>query len=173
MGRLFVVESLFSAVPSQISDSDAQLSVERKKVGPTDRSLDSFRFCVRRVGQPVLMRVRLVQRRVVRRRSMLQVGRMRSPVGFHNWRSLGTLALQWVLLDTVGRPSTVPYYSSYTCLTASEIWKREVKRIRKQTRACKPTCRIVSQLAGAFAFNTARIESTLPWEFERRRSLVF
>ena len=29
------------------------------------------------------------------------------------------------------RPSTGTYHSSYTWLTASEFWKREIKRIRK------------------------------------------
>ena len=82
-------------------------------------------------------------------------GHKHTPLEF---RSLGRLRM----VPGIGRenrPSMGTFHSSYTCLTASGKWKREIKRIRKLTEACKPICPTWLRLMGMFAPNTARIES--------------
>jgi hypothetical protein len=140
----------------EISARAPLILLKEKEGGPTDRSLGSFRLCIRHDqgrGRSILAVQGMLPERLEERTRIL--------AEFHNSGSLHTLLGRLDTLLGIGgrenKPSTGTYHSSYTCLTASGNWKPGIKRIRKLTEACKPRCRTLHGHGSPFAPNTARI----------------
>lgn len=130
---------------------------EEKEVGPIDRSLDSFRLCIRH--EQGRSRSKLAARAVLLVRLEEAEERKRTPLEFRSSDRLRKVSRMELCIGRENRPSTGTCHSSYTCLTVGSNWTEEIKGIRKLTRACKPTWRTLQRSAAAFASNTARIGS--------------
>ena len=144
---------------------------KEKQGGPTDRSSDSFRLCIRheqgRQQRTVAGRVAVLEQRE-RQEHTHNPTEFRSSERLRKARRtvLGRVAgIGWV-----NRPSTGTYHSSYTCLTTSGNSKREIKRISELRGAYKPTCRTYRWSTGAFAPNTARIQIPRPGQTDSSNS---